>query len=372
MFLASTPRLVAAQCRAGIVGAMPALNARSTDLLDGWLAELAALLEQPARAGTHPAAPFAINQIVSRTNTRQEQDLAVLVKHRVPIVITSVGAPGDVVAAVHGYGGLVFHDVVSVKHAEKAVAAGMDGIVAVCAGAGGHGGTLNPFAFVNEIRRFYSGTLLLAGTLTSGKDLVAARVMGADLGYIGTRFFASEECEIARDYKQMLVSSNADGIVNTALFSGLRGNYLAPSIVRSGLDPDNLPLPAVACQSGRRDGRVRRIQALEGHLGGRPRGWWRHGHSVGCRARRATRNGIPACVKPIRCIARMRRVMNCVTMGLIAQQAIRRAVREGLQLPLTDALALERTLGTQVAATADAREGIQAFLEKRAPVFRDA
>jgi nitronate monooxygenase len=243
MFLASSPGLVAAQCQAGIVGAMPAMNARSTEVLDDWLAELVALLAQPVRDGARPAAPFAVNQIVSRTNKRQDQDLAILVKHRVPVVITSVGAPGDVVAAVHSYGGLVFHDVVSVRHAEKAVAAGVDGIVAVCAGAGGHGGTLNPFAFVSEIRRFYSGTLLLAGTLTSGKDLLAARVMGADLGYIGTRFLASEECEIARGYKQMLVTSNADEIVNTALFSGLRGNYLAPSIVRTGLDPDNLPLP---------------------------------------------------------------------------------------------------------------------------------
>jgi len=243
MFLASTPRLVVAQCQAGIVGAVPALNARSTDLLDDWLAELAALLERPIRAGTRAAAPFAVNQIVSRTNRRQDQDLSIMVKHRVPIVITSVGAPGDVVAAVHSYGGLVFHDVVSVKHAEKAVTAGVDGIVAVCAGAGGHGGTLNPFAFVNEIRRFYSGALLLAGTLTSGKDLLAAQVMGADLGYIGTRFLASEECEIDHDYKHMLVGSNADGIVNTALFSGLHGNYLARSIAQSGLDPDNLPLP---------------------------------------------------------------------------------------------------------------------------------
>lgn len=244
MFLASTPRLVAAQCQAGIMGAMPALNARSSELLDDWLAALVELLEYPVQAGARPSAPFAVNQIVSRENTRQEQDLAILVKHRVPVVITSVGAPGDVVAAVHGYGGIVFHGVLSVRHAEKAVAAGVDGIVAVCAGAGGHGGTLNPFAFVNEIRRFYSGTLLLAGTLTSGKDLLAARVMGADFGYVGTRFLASEECEIAPDYKRMLVGSNADGIVNTALFSGLRRNYLAKSIALSELDPDNLPVLA--------------------------------------------------------------------------------------------------------------------------------
>ncbi|CAI8752754.1 NAD(P)H-dependent flavin oxidoreductase [Pseudomonas sp. IT-P176] len=237
LFLASTPRLVEAQCHAGIVGSMPALNARSAEMLDDWLAQLSERLRTPL------AAPFAINQIVSRSNRRQEQDLALLVKHKVPVVITSVGAPGEVVDAVHGYGGIVFHDVISVRHAEKAVAAGVDGIVAVCAGAGGHGGTLNPLAFVNEIRRFYTGTVLLSGGLTTGKDLVAAQIMGADLGYVGTRFLATQECEIDEAYKQMLLASNADQIVNTALFSGLRANYLKQSITRAGLDPDNLPPP---------------------------------------------------------------------------------------------------------------------------------
>lgn len=234
LFLASTPALVAAQCRAGIIGAMPALNARSPQQLDDWLTQLT---EQMA---TVPA-PFAINQIVRRSNTRQDQDLALLVKHKVPIVITSVGAPGEVVDAVHGYGGLVFHDVISVRHAYKATEAGVDGLVAVCAGAGGHGGSLNPLAFVNEIRRFFNGTLLLAGGISSGKDLLAARIMGADLGYVGTRFLATQECEVDPGYKQMLLAADADQIVNTALFSGLRANYLRRSIERSGLDPDNLP-----------------------------------------------------------------------------------------------------------------------------------
>lgn len=248
LFLASTPRLVEAQCHAGIVGSMPALNARSAEMLDDWLAQLSERLRTPL------AAPFAINQIVSRSNRRQEQDLALLVKHKVPVVITSVGAPGEVVDAVHGYGGIVFHDVISVRHAEKAVAAGVDGIVAVCAGAGGHGGTLNPLAFVNEIRRFYTGTVLLSGGLTTGKDLVAAQIMGADLGYVGTRFLATQECEIDEAYKQMLLASNADQIVNTALFSGLRANYLKQSIARAGLDPDNLPPPPAQGGTGGHNG----------------------------------------------------------------------------------------------------------------------
>ncbi|MFJ2448622.1 2-nitropropane dioxygenase [Pseudomonas sp. S04] len=248
LFLASTPRLVEAQCHAGIVGSMPALNARSAEMLDDWLAQLSERLCTPL------AAPFAINQIVSRSNRRQEQDLALLVKHKVPVVITSVGAPGEVVDAVHGYGGIVFHDVISVRHAEKAVAAGVDGIVAVCAGAGGHGGTLNPLAFVNEIRRFYTGTVLLSGGLTTGKDLVAAQIMGADLGYVGTRFLATQECEIDEAYKQMLLASNADQIVNTALFSGLRANYLKQSIARAGLDPDNLPPPPAQGGTGGHNG----------------------------------------------------------------------------------------------------------------------
>ena len=254
LFLASTPKLVEAQCRAGIVGSMPALNARSAEMLDDWLAQLTEVLSHPLTPQGPLPAPFAINQIVRRENERQAQDLALLVKHKVPVVITSVGAPGEVVSAVHSYGGIVFHDVVSIRHAEKAVEAGVDGIVAVCAGAGGHGGTLNPLAFVNEIRRFYSGTVLLSGGLTTGKDLVAAQIMGADLGYIGTRFLATRECEVNDAYKQMLLNSNADQIVNTALFSGLRANYLKQSIARTGLDPNNLPPPPAQGGSGGHNG----------------------------------------------------------------------------------------------------------------------
>lgn len=236
MFLASSPKLMLAQCRAGVVGSMPALNIRSSEQLDDCLAELVESL-----ATTPQAAPFAINQILSPANVRKESDLALLEKHRVPVVITSVGSPGEVVATVHGYGGLVFHDVVSVRHAEKAAAAGVDGIVAVCAGAGGHGGELNPFAFVSEIRRFFEGTLLLSGALSHGKDILAAQLLGADLAYMGTRFLGTAESEIDAVYKDMLQAAGADDIVYTDLFSGLRGNYLKASITRTGLDPARLP-----------------------------------------------------------------------------------------------------------------------------------
>lgn len=236
MFLASSPKLMLAQCRAGIVGSMPALNTRSSEQLDDCLAELVETL-----ATTPQAAPFAINQILSPANLRKESDLALLEKYRVPVVITSVGSPGEVVATVHAYGGLVFHDVVSVRHAEKAAAAGVDGIVAVCAGAGGHGGDLNPFAFVSEIRHFFQGTLLLSGALSHGKDILAAQLLGADLAYMGTRFLGTAESEIDAVYKQMLQVAGADDIVYTDLFSGMRGNYLKASIARTGLDPSHLP-----------------------------------------------------------------------------------------------------------------------------------
>jgi nitronate monooxygenase len=236
MFLASSPKLLLAQCRAGIVGSMPALNARSSGQLDDWLGELVQDL-----AAIPAAAPFAINQILAPANLRQDRDLALLEKHRVPVVITSVGSPGEVVATVHGYGGLVFHDAISVRHAEKAADAGVDGIVAVCAGAGGHGGQLNPFAFVSEIRRFFQGTLLLSGALAHGKDILAAQLLGADLAYMGTRFLGTAECEIDALYKQMLQTARADDIVYTDLFSGLHGNYLKASIARTGLNPERLP-----------------------------------------------------------------------------------------------------------------------------------
>jgi nitronate monooxygenase len=242
MFIVSTPALVQAQCRAGIVGSFPALNARPPALLDEWLAEITENLAAHARA--HPTArvaPFAVNQIVHASNERLAHDVELCVKYRVPIVITSLRPPADVVAAVHAYGGIVLHDVISVKHARKAAEQGVDGLIAVCAGAGGHAGTLSPFALVKEIRAFFPGTIVLAGAMSSGADVLAALVLGADLAYLGTRFIATVEANASADYKQMLIDSAAADVVYTSLFSGVAGNYLRASVARTGLDPDHLP-----------------------------------------------------------------------------------------------------------------------------------
>jgi nitronate monooxygenase len=242
MFIVSTPRLVLAQCKAGIVGSFPALNARPAAQLDDWLAEITAELASYARA--HPGvkvAPFAVNQIVHGSNDRLEHDLELCVKHRVPIIITSLRPPAEVVAAAHGYGGVVFHDVINLRHAEKAAAQGVDGIIAVCAGAGGHAGVLSPFALVKQIREIYAGTIILSGAMSTGADVLAACALGADLAYLGTRFIATEEANADPEYKQMLIDSRAEDIVYTSLFSGVSGNYLRGSVVRAGLDPDRLP-----------------------------------------------------------------------------------------------------------------------------------
>jgi nitronate monooxygenase len=242
MFIVSTPRLVLAQCKAGIVGSFPALNARPAAQLDDWLAQITEELASHSRA--NPAAkvaPFAVNQIVHSSNDRLEHDVELCVKHRVPIIITSLRPPAEVVAAVHGYGGLVFHDVINLRHAEKAAAQGVDGIIAVCAGAGGHAGVLSPFALVKQIREIYPGTIILSGAMSTGADVLAARALGADLAYLGTRFIATEEANASADYKQMLVHSCAEDIVYTSLFSGILGNYLRGSVARAGLDPDRLP-----------------------------------------------------------------------------------------------------------------------------------
>ncbi len=242
LFIVSTPRLVIAQCKAGIVGSFPALNARPEAKLDDWLAEITEALA--AHGHTHPGtkvAPFAVNQIVHSSNNRLEHDMRLCVKHRVPIVITSLRPPAEVVAAVHGYGGLVFHDVINMRHAEKAAAQGVDGIIAVCAGAGGHAGRLSPFALVKQIREVYSGTIILSGAMSTGADVLAAQALGADLAYLGTRFLATVESNASGEYKQMLVDSRAEDIVYTSLFTGIAGNYLRGSVVNAGLDPDHLP-----------------------------------------------------------------------------------------------------------------------------------
>jgi nitronate monooxygenase len=243
MFIVSTPELVKAQCRAGIVGSFPALNARPASLLDDWLAEITEDLSAAARANPElPIAPFAVNQIVHASNERLAHDVEVCVKHRVPIIITSLRPPAEVVAAVHSYGGLVFHDVINLRHAQKAVEQGVDGIIAVCAGAGGHAGTLSPFALVKQIREIFAGTIILSGAMSTGADVLAALALGADLAYLGTRFIATVEANADAAYKQMLVESRAEDIVYTSLFSGVHGNYLRASVAQTGLDPDNLPV----------------------------------------------------------------------------------------------------------------------------------
>jgi len=242
LFIASTPELVIAQCKAGVIGSFPALNARPASQLDEWLVRIREELE--AYAGANPGkkvAPFAVNQICHASNDRLMHDVEACVRHRVPLVITSLRPPREVVDAVHGYGGLLFHDVISVRHARKAVEQGVDGIIAVCAGAGGHAGTRSPFALVNEIRQFFDGTIVLAGAMSSGADVFAAQALGADMAYIGTRFLATTEAHALDGYKQMIVESGSDDVVYTNLFSGVQGNYLRASVIRTGFDPDNLP-----------------------------------------------------------------------------------------------------------------------------------
>ncbi|PYE82363.1 NAD(P)H-dependent flavin oxidoreductase [Pseudoroseicyclus aestuarii] len=241
MFIVSGPELVIAQCKAGIVGSFPALNARPPALLDEWLHRIREELAAHDRAHPEaPSAPFAVNQIVHRSNARLEQDLEVCVAHEVPLVITSLGARPEVNEAVHAYGGTVLHDVTNALHARKAIEKGADGLIAVAAGAGGHAGTLSPFALVQEIRSWFDGPLALSGAISGGRSILAAQAMGADLAYVGSAFIAAEEANAAEDYKRMVVESAAEDIVYTDLFTGIPGNYLRGSITRAGLDPDAL------------------------------------------------------------------------------------------------------------------------------------
>ena len=236
MFIAGNPRLVIEQCKAGIVGSFPALNARPKESLDQWLTDIEAAL-----AGQAEAAPYAVNQIVHKTNDRLEHDIEVCIRHKVPITITSLRAPNDVVAKIHAYGGIVLHDVISVRHAEKALEAGVDGLILVCAGAGGHAGTLSPFALIGEVRRFFDGPVVLSGAISSGDAILAAQAAGADLAYIGTRFLATPEASVPERYKDELLRAAAADIVYTDLFSGVHGNYLKHSVIAAGFDPLNLP-----------------------------------------------------------------------------------------------------------------------------------
>ena len=243
LFIISVPALVIAQCKAGIVGSMPALNARPAELLDDWLAEITETLAAHDRAHPdRPAAPFAINQIVHKTNDRLDADLAVCERYKVPLIITSLGARPEVNQAVHGWGGIVMHDVIDNRFAHKAVEKGADGLVAVAAGAGGHAGVKSPFALVQEIRNWFDGPLALSGSIANGAAILAAQAMGADFAYIGSAFIATEEARADERYKQMIVDSSSDDIVYSNLFTGVHGNYLKPSIAAAGMDPEALPV----------------------------------------------------------------------------------------------------------------------------------
>jgi nitronate monooxygenase len=242
LFIISNPKLVIEQCKAGVVGAMPALNARPAEQLDEWLAEITETLAAWNRANPdRPAAPFAINQIVHKSNDRLEHDMQVCAKYKVPIVITSLGARTDVNDAVHAWGGIVLHDIINNFFAKKAIEKGADGLIAVAAGAGGHAGVKSPFALVQEIRQWFDGPIALSGAIATGGAVLAAQAMGADLAYIGSAFIATEEARASDAYKQAIVDGTSDDIVYSSLFTGVHGNYLKPSIRAAGLDPDNLP-----------------------------------------------------------------------------------------------------------------------------------
>ena len=242
LFIISHPALVIAQCKAGIVGAFPALNARPISQLDEWLHEITEALAAHDRAHPErPAAPFAVNQIVHKSNARLEEDMALTVKWKAPIVITSLGAREDVNSAVHAYGGITLHDVINDRFAHKAVEKGADGLIAVAAGAGGHAGSISPFALIQDIRAWFDGPLLLSGAIATGRAILAAQAMGADLAYIGSAFIATREARAIDDYKKAIVEGDASHIVGSTLFTGIFGNYLKPSVARAGFDPDNLP-----------------------------------------------------------------------------------------------------------------------------------
>ena len=242
LFLISVPDLVIAQCKAGIIGSFPALNARPQSVLEEWIVRIKTeLKEYQAQNPDKKVAPFAVNQICHGSNDRLQGDMEICVKHEVPIIITSLRPPAEVVEAAHSYGGLVFHDVINVRHAKKAADMGVDGLILVCAGAGGHAGALSPFALLREVKSWFDGTIILSGSIGDGYSVASALALGADFAYLGTRFIATHEANAEPEYKQMLIESSANDIVYSNLFTGVLGNYLKPSIQNAGLDPDNLP-----------------------------------------------------------------------------------------------------------------------------------
>ena len=305
MFLVSGPDLVIAQCKAGIVGSFPALNARPQPELDGWLTRIQA--ELAAHDAAHPdapSAPYAVNQIVHQSNTRLMEDIAVCERHRVPIIITSLRPPNDVVARVHAWGGIVLHDVINLRHAQKALEAGVDGLILVCAGAGGHAGTMSPFALAGEVRRMFDGPLALSGAIGTGDALLAALATGCDLGYIGTRFIAATESMAPDGYKQMLVDSRAADVVYTDHFSGGHANYLRPSVKAAGLDPDNLPAKANSMDYARKGDDT-------------PKAWkdiWSAGQGVGL---------IDDVVPAAEIVARLARELRAARDRVLAEPALR-------------------------------------------------
>ena len=273
LFIISNPKMVIAQCISGVVGSMPALNARPAEQLEEWLIEISEALAAYNRAHPDkPAAPFAINQIVHKSNDRLAHDMAMCVKYKVPIIITSLGAREDINAAAHSYGGVVLHDIINNKHARKAIEKGADGLIAVAAGAGGHAGVKSPFALIQEIRQWFDGPIALSGAISTGDAVLAAQAMGADFAYIGSAFIATQEARASDAYKQSIVDSNSDDIVYSNLFTGVHGNYLAPSIRSAGMDPDNLP-----------DGDVKTMNFAGGE-GSKSKAWkdiWGCGQGIG-------------------------------------------------------------------------------------------
>ena len=291
LFIVSNPKLVITQCTSGIVGSFPALNARPETMLDEWLAEITEALVAWDRAHPEaPSAPFAVNQIVHRSNARLEKDLALCVKYKAPLVITSLGARPEVNAAVHSYGGIVMHDIINNFFAHKAIEKGADGLVAVAAGAGGHAGVISPFALIQEIRSWFDGPVALSGAIATGRAVLAAEAMGADFAYIGSAFIATEEANASASYKQAIVDGTAGDIVYTNLFTGVHGNYLRPSVVAAGLDPDNLP--------------VSDASAMNFHEGAKAKAWkdiWGSGQGIG-----AVDSVVPARVRIEQLIAEYR------------------------------------------------------------------
>ncbi len=243
MFLASTPTMVIENCKAGIVGTFPAANQRTSEGLEAWIIEIKSALKAYEQSTGGKVAPFGVNLIVHKTNPRVNADLDILIKHKVPLLITSLGAISDVVDAIHSYGGVVFHDVVNARHGKKAMQAGVDGLIAVSTGAGGHAGSLHPFALIQELRAFFDKTLILSGCISTGAEVAAARCLGADFAYMGTRFLATKECQINEKYKNMVVSSSAEDIIYTNAISGIPANFIKQSVTEAGFDLANLPTP---------------------------------------------------------------------------------------------------------------------------------